>query len=75
MLLKNIIGPADFYRINFDNNCSSKSNQASIAKQGYALSIAIQDVLNVTGRNKGILIGHSMGGLVLENIYKMNLFG
>ena len=57
------IAPADFYIINFDDDCSSESNQASIAKQGHALSIAIGDVINITGRNKVILMGHSMGGL------------
>jgi pimeloyl-ACP methyl ester carboxylesterase len=39
------------------------SNEAAIAKQGAALSRAIQQVMDVTGRDKVILMGHSMGGL------------
>jgi triacylglycerol esterase/lipase EstA (alpha/beta hydrolase family) len=39
------------------------SNEAAIAKQGAALSKAIQQVMNITGRDKVILFGHSMGGL------------
>ena len=39
------------------------SNEAAIAKQGVALSRAIQQVMNITGRDKVILFGHSMGGL------------
>jgi pimeloyl-ACP methyl ester carboxylesterase len=64
---------ADYYRIEFDcywdgtcNNNNSEwllSNQAAITKQGYALGIAIDKVLNATGKNKIILVGHSMGGL------------
>ncbi len=39
------------------------SNEAAIAKQGAAISRAIQQVMNITGRDKVILFGHSMGGL------------
>ncbi len=39
------------------------SNEAAITKQGVALKIAIQMVLLKTGRDKVILMGHSMGGL------------
>ena len=39
------------------------SNEAAIAKQGVALTRAIQQVMNITGRDKVILMGHSMGGL------------
>lgn len=65
----------DFYFLNFavgsdgsynPSNLSSLnvlSNEASIAKQGVALSRAIQQVMNTTGRDKVILFGHSMGGL------------
>jgi len=66
---------ADFYFLNFavgsdgsfaPSNLSSLnvlSNEAAIAKQGVALSRAIQQVMNFTGRDKVILFGHSMGGL------------
>ena len=67
------LSSGDYYRIDFDcywdgscnNNNSSwlLSNQAAITKQGYALGIAINSVLNATGKNKVILVGHSMGGL------------
>lgn len=60
----------DFYTINFDVDVlgnfgtgNNLSNQAAIVKQGRAVSKAIQHVLDITGRDKVILIGHSMGGL------------
>ena len=64
---------ADFYLVNFncapdgtcygDYNHPSLSNQAAINKQGFALRAAIERVLSLTGKNKVILLGHSMGGL------------
>jgi len=42
------------------------SNQAAIFKQGYALSLAITQVRAVTGLDKVILVGHSMGGLAIR---------
>ena len=64
---------ADYYRIEFDcqdngicNTSNSEyieSNQSAIIKQGYALGIAIDKVLNATGKDKVILFAHSMGGL------------
>lgn len=60
----------DFYTINFDidnfgipyrNNILS--NQSAIVKQGKAVSDAIKHVLEITGKDKVILVGHSMGGL------------
>lgn len=66
----------DYYRINFDinwtgdwwtyegsNNDIDQSNQSAIIKQGYAISQAINYILNLTGKDKVILVGHSMGGL------------
>ena len=65
----------DFYFLNFavgsdgsfsPSNLSSinvLSNEAAIAKQGVALSRAIQQVMDITGRDKVVLFGHSMGGL------------
>lgn len=41
----------------------SKSNQSSIVKQGYALGRFIKEIINQTGAQKVILVGHSMGGL------------
>jgi len=65
---------ADFYLLNFNvdnfgrspsnpNFTDVLSNEAAIVKQGVALKIAIQMVLLKTGRDKVILMGHSMGGL------------
>jgi pimeloyl-ACP methyl ester carboxylesterase len=42
------------------------SNQAAIVKQGFALKLAIQSVLNATQAEKVILVGHSMGGLAIR---------
>jgi pimeloyl-ACP methyl ester carboxylesterase len=72
---------ADFYTINFDMNnignkyaASSKSNQSAIVKQGLAMQQAIKKVLSLTGKDKVILAGHSMGGLTcreyLQNTYR-----
>ena len=67
------LSAADYYRIEFDcqsngicntsNSAYINSNQSAIIKQGYALGIAIDKVLDATGKDKVILMGHSMGGL------------
>jgi pimeloyl-ACP methyl ester carboxylesterase len=64
---------ADFYLINFDvswigvpftsSTNDVLSNEAAIVKQGIALKLAIAEILQITGRNKVVLFGHSMGGL------------
>ncbi|MEK6781743.1 MAG: IPT/TIG domain-containing protein, partial [Bacteroidota bacterium] len=65
------------YLLNFDNsrfNSNSVysgssfhlSNQAAITKQGYALKLMIQKVLEVENVEKVILVGHSMGGLAIR---------
>ena len=48
------------------NDFFDQSNQAAIYKQGYALSIMIKEVLQFTGSEKVILVGHSMGGLAIR---------
>lgn len=62
----------DYYTVNFDvnydgtpytNSASNQSNQSAIVKQGLAIRDAIKHVLEVTGKEKVILVGHSMGGL------------
>lgn len=74
----------DYYYINFDVGFDGSfhpnggaydvlSNQSAIAKQGAALAWAIQLVLEKTGRNKVILMGHSMGGLAARD-YLQNWF-
>jgi len=42
------------------------SNEAAIYKQGLALKQVIADVRNYTGKEKVILVGHSMGGLAIR---------
>ena len=44
-------------------NLSTEGNHASIAKQGFGLKKAINIIKQVTGAEKVILVGHSMGGL------------
>jgi pimeloyl-ACP methyl ester carboxylesterase len=60
----------DFYTINFDvdpfgnkYSSSTQSNQSAAVKQGVAVQKAIAHVLKITGRDKVVLVGHSMGGL------------
>ncbi len=72
----------DIYTINFDVSTSGipydnliQSNQSAIVKQGLAVSDAIKHVLNITGKNKVILVGHSMGGLAIrEYLQNQNLW-
>ena len=44
----------------------SESNCSAIAKQGYALGLVVADVLDWTGADRVILMGHSMGGLAIR---------
>ncbi|MGX7666265.1 alpha/beta fold hydrolase [Flavobacterium pedocola] len=59
----------DYYLVNFDVKVDGSfgtnvlSNQSAIAKQGAALKKAVERVLQLTGKDKVILVGHSMGGL------------
>ena len=75
--------PCDFYTVNFANNPSGiapydnqfESNQAAITKQGLAIQDAIKHVLAITGKDKVILVCHSMGGLAArEYLQNVNLF-
>jgi triacylglycerol esterase/lipase EstA (alpha/beta hydrolase family) len=64
----------DYYYLNFDIGYNGvyhpnggtgdvQSNQSAVAKQGRSIRTAIYYVLQATGRDKVILMGHSMGGL------------
>jgi uncharacterized alpha/beta hydrolase family protein len=56
----------DVYVVNFDSPSTSFSSQAGTVKQGYALKLAIRRVLAVSGADKVVLLGHSMGGLAIR---------
>lgn len=70
---QNNLKKGDFYFINFDVDYYGLSpaislvnvlgNQQAIYKQGRAVRDAIKHVLKVSGKDKVVLIGHSMGGL------------
>lgn len=67
----------DYYLVNFDVAMDGVpfvsddgipfnddySNQSAIVKQGWAVSDAVEKVLEKTGAERVILVGHSMGGL------------
>jgi pimeloyl-ACP methyl ester carboxylesterase len=75
----NAVSGGDIYFVNFavntggvvflnsngtiNDNCLNLSNQSAIAKQGYILKDIIMSVMQLTGKNKVVLMGHSMGGL------------
>lgn len=69
----------DYYYVNFNVkidgsfNTNVLSNQSAIAKQGAAVKKAVERVLQLTGKDKVILVGHSMGGLAsreyIQNTY------
>lgn len=68
---------ADFYTINFDvdnygtpHDIDLLSNQAAIVKQGVAIKDAVKHVLDITEKNKVILVGHSMGGLAIREFIR-----
>jgi pimeloyl-ACP methyl ester carboxylesterase len=63
----NPISISDVYVINFDT-CPEYggSNQSAAVKQGYAVGLAVNRILSVTGADKVILMGHSMGGLAIR---------
>lgn len=70
--IPNGLAAANQYVINFNCNASgscsttgslAQSNQAGIYKQAEAIGIAIDEVLDATGVEKVILLGHSMGGV------------
>ena len=75
----NAVSGGDLYFVNFavntggivylnpdgtiDENCFNLSNQSAITKQGYILKDIIMNVMQLTGKTKVVLMGHSMGGL------------
>lgn len=68
---------ADFYTINFFTDYygiiydyAFLSNQAAVVKQGVAIKDAVKHVLDITGKDKVILVGHSMGGLAIREFIR-----
>ena len=60
----------------WSNDYFDQSNEAGIFKQGYALGKMINEVLQYTGAEKVILVGHSMGGLAIrEYLQRTNSSG
>ena len=53
----------------------SDSNEASAYKQGYALGRAINAILQASGKNKVILVAHSMGGLAAREYLQRSVAG
>jgi len=68
----------DYYTVNFSVKINGAfgtdilSNQAAVAKQGVALKKAVERVLQITGKDKVILVGHSMGGLCSREYIQNN---
>lgn len=66
---ESLVQDGDYFYVNFNVNPNGAvgttvlSNQSAIAKQGAAVKVAVQRVMEVTGKDKVILVGHSMGGL------------
>lgn len=66
---ESMVQNGDYYYVNFNVNPNGSigttvlSNQSAVAKQGVAIKIAVQRVMQITGKNKVVLVGHSMGGL------------
>ncbi|MEZ4854729.1 alpha/beta hydrolase [Flavobacterium sp.] len=62
------------YKVNVDGSLGNSvlSNQAAIVKQGKALQVAVNRVMQLTGKNKVILVGHSMGGLASREYIQNN---
>lgn len=58
---ENIEGANGFFNDYFD-----QSNESAIFKQGFVLNKVIQEVLDFTGAEKVILVGHSMGGMCIR---------
>ncbi|MBK8980743.1 MAG: hypothetical protein IPM38_00095 [Ignavibacteria bacterium] len=54
------------YNNSLPGSNQNPSNQSAIFKQGFALKIFIDSVLRITGADKVILAGHSMGGLAIR---------
>ncbi len=72
--------PGDFYIINFEvNNVNQDSpgdisSQSAAVKQALAVRNSIADIMAITGKDKVILFGHSMGGLAIRKYVQDQTF-
>jgi hypothetical protein len=55
-------------------NLSNESNQASIAKQGWGLKLALDYIKTFSVRDTFIVVGHSMGGLTAREYIRSNYY-
>lgn len=53
----------------------SESNQSAIVKQGFAIAVAIFEILTATGKPSIALVGHSMGGLAIREYLQRRIGG
>lgn len=53
----------DIWTINFFDAELNYSNENGINKQAKAIELAIEKIVSLTGKDKVILVGHSMGGV------------
>ena len=61
------VGAAQFYTMNMSDYSASpfKSQTLSFWQQGYEVGAVVSAVRRATGKSHVVLVGHSMGGLVL----------
>ena len=75
--IPNNLSNSNLYKVTFNCNpfgdcyngeptSSNYSNQSAITKQGRAIGLAIETILESNGVDRIILIGHSMGGLAIR---------
>ena len=62
------LSDGSLFAVNFDlgSSSASPSNESAIIKQGRALKAAIAEIMDATGEEKIVLVGHSMGGLAIR---------
>ncbi len=75
---------ANVYLVNFDVDVLGNpfpdgqddvlSNESAITKQGLGIKHCVEAVLNATGADKVILVGHSMGGLAAREYIQNQAF-
>jgi pimeloyl-ACP methyl ester carboxylesterase len=63
-----------YYGAPTNNNGLYYSNQSAIAKQGKAIGIAVEAILESTGASRIILVGHSMGGLAIREYMQNSIY-